>query len=72
MIGWVFLGDEPFSHHRRGGGLFANMVVEGSRGLRVNVLRRRVEVEGSGLAGGATPWRSPFRRIKNLTIVVPS
>ena len=34
MIGWFFLGDEPFSHRRRSGGPFANMVVEGSRGLR--------------------------------------
>ena len=56
MIGWFFLGDEPFSHRRRSGGPFANMVVEGSRGLR-----------GFGPSGWCDAPRTPYPMVRRAT-----
>jgi hypothetical protein len=72
MARWFFLGDKPFSHWCGSVDPLTNMVVEGRRGHRGGVLRRRDEGEDAGLADGTKPWRPPFWRIKNLTIVIPS
>ncbi len=55
MVRWVFLGVEPFSHHRARAAPFPNVVVEGMVGQRGDMLRRCDEMGSAGLADGAVP-----------------